>query len=130
MRRVREQLFSDPAFSISELAADMESTLQCERVVEAAKEEDELALSVLRETGRVWGMALASVINLWNIEIVELGGGVMSAGDLILDPIREETQNRTMSPSFDSCRIVAASLEREAGMIGAALLARDALQND
>ncbi|HEY7547829.1 MAG TPA: ROK family protein [Blastocatellia bacterium] len=129
VRRVREQLFSDPAFSISKLAADMESTLQCERVIEAAEEEDELALSVLRETGRVLGMALASVINLLNIEIVVLGGGVMSAGALILDPIREETQKRTMSPSFDCCRIVAASLEREAGMIGAALLARDALQN-
>lgn len=129
VRRVREQLFSDPAFSISKLAADMESTLQCERVVEAAKEEDELALSVLRETGRVLGMAVASVINLLNIEIVVLGGGVMAASELLLNSIREEARKRTMSPSFDCCRIVAASLELEAGMIGAALLARDALQN-
>ncbi len=129
VRRVREQLFSDPAFSISKLAADMESTLQCERVVEAAMEEDELALSVVRETGRVLGMAIASVINLLNIEIVVLGGGVMAASELLLNSIREEAQKRTMSPSFDSCRIVAASFEREAGMIGAALLARDALKN-
>jgi predicted NBD/HSP70 family sugar kinase len=53
----------------------------------------------------------------------------MTAGELILKAIREEAMKRTMSPPFDSCRIVAASFEKEAGMIGAALLARDALQN-
>jgi glucokinase len=127
VRRVREQLFSDPAFSISKLASDMEKTLVCERVVEAAMEEDELARSVLRETGAYLGMAIASVINLLNVEVVVLGGGVMAAGELILGPIREETQKRTMPPSYDCCRIVAAELEQDAGIIGAALLARDAL---
>jgi glucokinase len=126
VRRVREQLFSDPAFSISKLASDMEKTLVCERVAEAAMEEDELARTVLRETGAYLGMAIASVINLLNIEVVVLGGGVMAAGELILGPIREETQKRTMPPSYDCCRIVAAELEQDAGIIGAALLARDA----
>jgi glucokinase len=127
VRRVREQLFSDPAYSISRLAADMEGTLRCERVVEAAEENDELAIAVLRQTGRVLGMAIASVINLLNVEVVVLGGGVMAAGELILEPIRQETRTRTMPPAFDRCRIVEARLEQEAGMIGAALIARDAL---
>jgi glucokinase len=127
VRRVREQLFSDPAFSISKLASDMESTLVCERVAEAAMEEDELARSVLRETGAYLGMAIASVINLLNIEVVVLGGGVMAAGELILGPTREETKKRTMPASYDCCRIVAARLEQDAGIIGAALLARDAI---
>ncbi|HWP44019.1 MAG TPA: ROK family protein [Blastocatellia bacterium] len=127
VRRVREQLFSDPAFSISKLASDMEGVLVCERVVEAAMEEDELARAVLRETGAYLGMAIASVINLLNIEVVVLGGGVMAAGELILGPLREETQKRTLPPAYDCCRIVAARLEQDAGIIGAALLARDAL---
>jgi glucokinase len=126
VRRVREQLFSDPAFSISKLASDMEGILVFERVVQAAMEEDDLARIVLRETGAYLGMAIASVINLLNIEVVVIGGGVMAAGDLILGPIREETQKRTMASSYDSCRIVAARLEQDAGIIGAALLARDA----
>ena len=126
VRRVREQLFSDPSFSISSLARDMEGTLTGERVVRAAMEKDKLALSVLKETGRILGSAIASVVNLLNVEVVVLGGGVMAAGDLILEPIREGTQQGTVRPCFDCCRVVAAELGQEAGIIGAALLARDA----
>ena len=126
VRRVRERLFSDPAFSISRLASDMEGTLTAERVVQAAMEEDELARSVLSETGRFVGLAVASIINLLNVEVVVLGGGVMAAGELILGPIREEVRNSAIAPAFDCCRIVAAELGQDAGIIGAALLARDA----
>lgn len=129
VRRVREQLFSDPSFSISSLARDMEGTLTGERVVRAAMEKDELALSVLKETGRILGAAIASVVNLLNVEVVVLGGGVMAAGDLILDPIREGTYRGTVSPCFDCCRVVVAELGQKAGIIGAALLARDATEN-
>jgi glucokinase len=125
VRRVREQLFSDPTFSLSHLARDMEGTLTGERVVRAAMENDELACFVLKETGRVLGMAVASVINLLNVEVVVLGGGVMAARDLILGPIREEAQKGTMHPAFECCKIVAAELGQDAGIIGAALLARD-----
>ncbi|HKS42797.1 MAG TPA: ROK family protein [Blastocatellia bacterium] len=125
VRRVREQLFSDPSFSISSLARDMEGTLTGERVVRAAMEKDELALSVLKETGRILGAAIASVVNLLNVEVVVLGGGVMAAGDLILDPIREGTHQGTVRPCFECCRVVVAELGQDAGIIGAALLARD-----
>jgi glucokinase len=125
VRRVREQLFSDPSFSISSLARDMEGTLTGERVVRAAMEKDELALSVLKETGQILGAAIASVVNLLNVEVVVLGGGVMAAGDLILEPIREGTHQGTVRPCFECCRVVVAELGQDAGIIGAALLARD-----
>ncbi|HYP25147.1 MAG TPA: ROK family protein [Blastocatellia bacterium] len=127
VRRVRERLFSDPSFSLSRLAQDMAGKLTNERVVQAAIEDDELARSVLEETGRILGSAVASIINLLNIEAVVLGGGVMAAGELILKPIREEAEGGAISPAFDSCRIVPARLGQDAGIIGAALLARDAL---
>jgi glucokinase len=126
VRRVREQLFSDPSFSVSQLASDMEGTLTCERIVQAAMEEDELALSVLRETGVFLGTAVASIINLLNVEIVVFGGGVMAAGELLLGPVREEARKRTVPPAYECCRIVAAKLGQDAGIIGAAMLARDA----
>ncbi|HKP13358.1 MAG TPA: ROK family protein [Blastocatellia bacterium] len=125
VRRVREQLFSDPTYSLSGLARDMEGTLTGERVVSAAMEKDELALTVLRETGRILGAAIASVINLLNVEVVVLGGGVMAAGELILEPIREEVQRSVVQPCTHGLRIVAAELGQDAGIIGAALLARD-----
>jgi glucokinase len=130
VRRVREQLFSDPSFSVSQLARDMEGTLTGERVMQAAMENDELAVSVLKETGLILGAAVASIINLLNVEAVVLGGGVMAAGDLILEPIRKEALRATMRASFDCCRIVAAQLGQDAGIIGAALLARDTMEKD
>ena len=130
VRRVREQLFSDPSFSVSKLARDMEGKLTNERVVQAAIEDDELAITVLKETGRVLGMAVASIMNLLNVEVVVLGGGVMAAGELILKPLRDEAEKGTVAPSFDCCRIVPAELGQDAGIIGAALLARDRLRKN
>ena len=129
VRRVREKLFSNPSFSVSKLARDMEGTLTAERVMQAATENDELATLVLRETGIVLGTAIASVINLLNVEVVVLGGGVMAAGDLIMKPIREAVQQATVSQALQCVRIVPAELGREAGMIGAAFLARDLFGN-
>jgi len=125
VRRVREQLFSDPSFSVSTLARDMEGILTAERVERAAIEKDDLALSVLKETGRILGNAVASVVNLLNVEVVVLGGGVMAAGDLMLEPIREAVQMAALTPALECCRIVPAQLGQDAGIIGAALLARD-----
>ena len=130
VRRVREQLFSDPSFSVSKLARDMEGKLTNERVVQAAIEGDELALTVLKETGRVLGMAVASIMNLLNVEVVVLGGGVMAAGELILKPLRDAAERGTVAPSFDCCRIVPAQLGQDAGIIGAAILARDTLEKN
>jgi glucokinase len=67
---------------------------------------------------------------LLNVEVVVLGGGVMAAGDLILEPIRKEAQRGTVRPSFNCCRIVAAQLGQDAGIIGAALLAHDAMRKN
>jgi glucokinase len=128
VRRVREQLFSDPAFSVSRLARDMEGILTCERVFQAAMERDQLAIVVLKETAKILGAAVASVINLLNIEVVVMGGGVMAAGDLILRYIRREVQKDAIAPAQQCCKIVMAKLGQDAGIIGAALLARDASQ--
>jgi glucokinase len=126
VRRVREQLFSDPSFSVSQLARDMEGTLTAERVVRAATENDDLAASVLKEAGRMLGTAVASIINLLNVEVVVLGGGLMASGDLILESIREAAQQATVLQAFECVRIVPAELGQDAGIIGAAFLARDA----
>jgi glucokinase len=82
----------------------------------------------MERTGKYIGVAIASVINLLNIECIVLGGGVMEAGDLILQPIIKEAQRRAFQPCFESTRIVAAALGSDAVSIGAALLARDAAQ--
>jgi len=58
---------------------------------------------------------------------VVMGGGVMAAGGLILRYIRKEVQKDAIAPAQQCCNIVMANLGQDAGIIGAALLARDNL---
>jgi hypothetical protein len=72
------------------------------------------------------GTGVATVINLLNIERIVLGGGVMDAGELILNPIIHEARRRAFQPCFEATQIVAATLGKDSVAIGAAMLARDA----
>ena len=73
------------------------------------------------------GVVIASFVNIFNPEVVVVGGGVIAAGELLLAPARAEMMRRALPPSRDVVRIVAARFGVEAGMVGAAALAFDGL---
>jgi len=73
------------------------------------------------------GVAIASFVNIFNPEVVVIGGGVMAAGAPLLGPARAEVAARALPPSRDLVSIVPAELGVEAGLIGAACLAFDGL---
>jgi glucokinase len=125
VRRTRERLYRDRTSSLSRLALPRDREFTAEDIAHAASEGDEMAQVMMERTGMFLGIALAAVINLLNVEMVVMGGGVMDAGDLILKPTIKETRRRAFPPSFNSCEIVIAKLGASAGMIGAALMARD-----
>jgi glucokinase len=121
-RRAREVANEKPRSALGRLAVDRE--VLGEDVTRLAKEGDEAALQVLRETGVWLGIGLAGFVNVFNPEVIALGGGVSRAGELILEPAREEVQLRARSPSRDLVEIKEASLGPESGVLGAAGLAR------
>ena len=125
VRRTRERLYRDRTSSLSRLAIPRDREFTAEDIAHAAREGDEMAQLMMERTGMFLGIALAAVINLLNVEMVVMGGGVMEAGDLILKPTIKETRRRAFPPSFNSCEMVIAKLGPTAGMIGAALMARD-----
>lgn len=125
VRRTRERLYRDRTSSLSRLAIPREREFTAEDIAHAAREGDEMAQLMMERTGMFLGIALAAVINLLNVEMVVMGGGVMDAGDLILKPTIKETRRRAFPPSFNGCDIVIAKLGPKAGVIGAALMARD-----
>ena len=125
VRRMRERLFRDRTSSLSTLALPRDRELTAEDIGIAARKGDEMAQLMLERTGMFLGIALAAVVNLLNVEMIVLGGGVMEAGDLILKPTTNEVRRRAFPPSFRDCEIVKAQLGPKAGVIGAALLARD-----
>ncbi len=97
-------------------------------VVELAHDGDAAALEVLELIGTRLGVALATFANIFNPEVVVIGGGVIAAGELLLAPARAEMLRRALPPSRDEVRVVAAQFGVEAGMIGAATLAFDRLR--
>jgi glucokinase len=97
-------------------------------VTELAHDGDQAAIDVLATIGTNLGVAIASLVNIFNPEVVVIGGGVIAAGELLLAPARAEVAARALPPSKDEVRIVAAQFGVEAGMVGAAALAFDGLK--
>jgi glucokinase len=128
VRRTHERLMRDSTSSLSRLGLNKNFTAA--DIAHEARNGDDFAAMMITRTGRYIGTAIAAVINLLNTERIVLGGGVMDAGELILEPIIAEARRRSFQPNFESTQIVAATLGPDAIPIGSALLARDAAQSD
>jgi glucokinase len=96
-------------------------------VTELAHDGDEVSREVLTLIGTRLGVGIASLVNVFNPEVVVVGGGVMGAGDLLLEPARAEVAWRALEPQRDLVTILPARFGAEAGMVGAAALAFDEL---
>ena len=96
VRRARERLNRDSTSSLSRLGLAKDFTAS--DVAHEANEGDDFALMMIERTGKYIGTGVANVINLLNIERIVLGGGVMDAGQLILNPIIQEAKRRAFQP--------------------------------
>jgi glucokinase len=92
---------------------------------EMARAGDPVALDALRRLGRNLGVGIANVVNIFNPQVVVVGGGVIGAGELVLEPAREIVRERALSPARDEVRIEQAAFGPEAGMLGAAIMAAE-----
>jgi glucokinase len=96
-------------------------------VTEAALASDEVAVSVFELIGSRLGVACASLANIFQPNAIVVGGGVIAAGDLLLEPARREVRERALNP-MNKTPVLEATLGNDAGMIGAAAMARIELE--
>jgi glucokinase len=96
-------------------------------VTESALAGDEAAIEVLATVGRHLGVALSSFANIFDPDVIVIGGGASASGDLLLDPAREELRSRALPP-MNEVPVVLASAGPDAGMIGAAAMAMAELE--
>jgi glucokinase len=96
-------------------------------VTELAHAGDSASVGVLRQIGRRLGYGLVGVVNVFNPELVVIGGGAIAAGELLLGPAREVVEERALPPMREMVSIVPTQFADESGMLGAALLALDAV---
>jgi glucokinase len=86
------------------------------------------ARDLLERVGSVLGEGIATLVNVFNPEVVVLGGGFARAGELLFEPARRVVAERALAPARDIVRIVPALLGAEAGLIGAGLVGFEALE--
>jgi glucokinase len=92
-------------------------------VTEMGFDGDPVARAAIHAIGERLGVGIANLVNIFNPEVVVIGGGVIAAGELLLEPARAVVRARALAPGRDLVRIAPTALGAESGMIGAALLA-------
>jgi glucokinase len=93
-------------------------------IVSGARSGDGVSISVMRDTAKYIGMAVANLVTAFDPDIVVLGGIIASSGDILLDAINAEVARRVMPEHNEQLRIVLSTLGDDAVAIGAALSAR------
>jgi len=92
-------------------------------VTEMAHDGDPQAREVLREIGERLGFGLVGLVNVFNPEVIVIGGGAARGGDLILEPARAVIAKHALPTTRQGVRVLPAHYGDEAGMMGAALMA-------
>jgi glucokinase len=127
-RDARELVADSPAAAAAMLTrAGSVEELTGAVVTAAAADGDPAAMAICAATGRWLGRGLASIAAVLDPSVFVIGGGVSAAGDLLIAPAREEFALSLTGRGFRPlARVAAAALGPDAGLIGAADLARSA----
>ncbi|GHE41253.1 sugar kinase [Streptosporangium violaceochromogenes] len=83
---------------------------------------DEIALAAMSRAGRALGVAIASAVNLCDLDLVTIGGGLSQAGPPLFEPLRAALGDHTRLEFARRVRVVPAALGQESGLVGAAAL--------
>jgi glucokinase len=107
--------------------AEFGPAVDAHRLVRLANEGEVRAVEILAGIGRRLGAGIGSLVNIFNPELVVIGGGFAAAGDFVLDPAREILQREALAGVGYRVPIVRAELGTTAGLAGAGLVAFDAV---
>lgn len=116
-RQAREAIAANRRTQLSSIQPVEQITAR--DVAVAARMGDLVAQQIVAEAGANLGVAVAGLVNLFNPTMVVIGGGVAQMGDLLLEPIRQAVQERSLRASSHVVRIVAAVLGRRSTSMGA-----------
>jgi glucokinase len=121
-RRAIEKLKGNRKSKILSLAGNKTRHIDPKIISLAAKVGDATALDILAETGRYLGIGLATVVNLLDVRLIIIGGGIARAGKPLFDPIKESVRQHVLTPMREGLKVLPAKLGNSAGILGAAAL--------
>jgi transcriptional regulator of PTS gene len=124
VRMFRDKLREGSSSLISSKIADPEH-ITMEDIIEAAIDDDVLAIELIAQLGENLGRGIASLINVFNPELVILGGSLMQTGEYIWLPIKTAINKYSLSLVNNDTQLKISKLGEEAGLLGACLLVRN-----
>ena len=101
-----------------------------ETIIDAVGREDMLCIEIIEEVGSKLGKQIAGLINLFNPELVIIGGLLSMTGDYLLQPIRTAIRKHSLQMVHRDTHVVLSTLTNKAGLIGACMLARSRTFDD
>ncbi len=122
-REAKRRISQGEKSSLVEIVAGKIEGITAEEVGTAARSGDSLALDIITEAGTCLGVGMVNLVNIFNPEMIVVGGGVAKLGDLLLEPARRVVRERAFPVAAQAVRIVTARLGDEAGVYGAAVFA-------
>ncbi|AJY77494.1 glucokinase [Paenibacillus beijingensis] len=128
VRTFVEQLELGKASIVQQWVGGESAKITAQMISEAYDLGDELSIAVMHETGKTLGFGLSNVINLFNPELIIIGGGMSAAGDRLLNTVRDTIKAHSLKLSSQVCKVVQASMGARAGMVGAAAYAKQKLE--
>ena len=120
--RAREKLRQNGDTILHTLIGSHPERITADVVFQAAEQGDSLAKEIIDETAIYLGIALANIVNLFNPELIVLGGPVGQKGEILLEPLRAEVRRRAMAYPLSATQIITTDLGSKAGTVGAATL--------
>ena len=120
IRRIRQGGKS----SLSGIVEGKIENITAEEVEMAARGGDSLALEVILKAATYLGVGMVNLVNIFNPEMIIVGGGMSKMGDLLLEPARQIVRERAFQLAAQAVRIVPVQLGENAGVLGAAVFAR------
>lgn len=119
LRTFREKLDSGRESMVSGWVKTPEE-ITARMISDAFDQNDPVAVETLTETGELLGFGLVNIINLFNPELILIGGGMAAAGERLLAPARKVIEEHALEISRNACELSVAKLGDSAGMVGAA----------
>jgi glucokinase len=128
-REARYKIKEGAATSILKYADGDIEKVNAEAIHEAAQAGDKLANELIAQTAYYFGVGLANLINIFNPEVIVIGGGLSNIGDMLLMPAFDEAGRRAFRQSYQAVRFARAELGRNSGVLGAAALALEQIKS-
>ncbi len=125
LRHARETLSVRPGGILYDLIEGDLTRLSVDGVVKAAEESDDAALNALEKVGQQLGMGIANLVNIFNPELVVLGGALNLAGDFLMPVVEETVQAHTLPQPHQIVRLARSAHGADACVMGTVALVLD-----